>query len=415
MSTAEFSIWRVADVDVVRIDGALDLAAAVRLRLALYGRLDAGARHIVVDLSATSFLDAGAVNVLLTVRQRLVDGGGSLVAPGAHGTVLHVLRMLAADAALAADTAIDPALAEPGEDVEPATTTPHAAWGDDVHELFQRLHTLAPHETGGAAAIRQRIVMRCLPSAHRLAARFHRLGEAAEDLEQVAALALVKAVNRYRPQVGADFASYAGPTIVGELKRHLRDKGWAVHVPRRLQELRLEINRAVEDLTHDLNRTPTTREVAGHIHADESEVRHAQQAMGGRYAILLSEPDNAGEDLALVDRIGVEDDGYTAVDHHESLRALLRTLPAREREILRLRFFGDMTQTQIAEHVGLSQMHISRLLTRTLTELRTGLLGYLPAADSARHSTRSVDTTLRSTTRGHQRRTAGARRRPASV
>jgi RNA polymerase sigma-B factor len=388
MPTTEFLVWRVADVDVVRIDGALDLAAAVRLRLVLYGRLDAGARRIVVDLSATSFLDAGAVNVLLTIRRRLLERGGSLIAPGARGTVLDVLRMLAADAALAADTAIERALADPGEDVEPATATPHSAWGDDVHELFQRLHALAPHETGAAAAIRQQIVMRCLPSAKRLAARFHRLGEGAEDLDQVAALALVMAVNRYRPQVGADFASYAVPTIVGELKRHLRDKGWAVHVPRRLQELRLEINRAVEDLTHELNRMPTTRELAERVHADESEIRQAQQAMGGRYATSLSEPDNAGGDRALIDRIGVDDSGYTAVDHHESLRVLLRTLPDREREILRLRFFGDMTQTQIAEKVGLSQMHISRLLTRTLAQLRMGLLGYPP--DVSLHDNRPV-------------------------
>ena len=384
MPAAEFSVWRVADVDVVRIDGALDLAAAVRLRLVLYGRLDAGACHIVVDLSATSFLDAGAVNVLLTIRQRLVDRGGSLIAPGARGTVLDVLRMLAADAALAADTAIDPALSQPDEDVEPAIATPHSAWGDDVHELFQRLHALAPHEIGAATAIRQQIVMRCLQSAHRLAARFHRLGEAAEDLDQVAALALVKAVNRYRPQVGADFASYAVPTIVGELKRHLRDKGWAVHVPRRLQELRLEINRAVQDLTHELNRTPTTRELAEHIHADESDVRDAQQAMRGRYTTSLSEPDDAGEYPALIDRIGVEDGGFIAVDHHETLRVLLQALPDREREILRLRFFGEMTQTQIAEQVGLSQMHISRLLTRALAELRAGLLGYLPATSPSR-------------------------------
>jgi RNA polymerase sigma-B factor len=384
MSETEFAIWRVGGVDVVRIDGAVDLTAAVRLRLVLYGRLDAGARRIVVDLSGTSLLDAGAVNVLLTVRQRLVDGGGALIAPGARGIVLETLRIASAVDLLAADTVIDPALSRPaGDRAESDVVAPHSAWGDDVLDLFHRLHALGTQEAGAAARIRKKIILRCLPSAHNVAARFYHLGESAEDLDQVAALALVKAVDRYRPQLGTDFAAFALPTIVGELKRHLRDKGWAVRVPRRLQELRLEINRAIPAMTHELNRAPTTRELADRLSAETSEIVEAQRAMRGRYATSLSKPISADETLTLADTIGADDGGYSAVEHRESLRLLLGTLPAREREIIQLRFFGNLTQDQIANRIGISQMHVSRLLARTLAELRTGLLGYLPAPNPA--------------------------------
>ena len=384
MSDAQFAIWRVDGVDVIRIDGALDLAAAVRLRLTLYGRLDAGAHRIVVDLSKTTLIDAAAVNVLLQVRQRLVNHGGTLTAPGASGMVLAVLRMLEAADLLAAGTTVDPALTDPGrDDGEHDVVAPHSAWGDDILDMFQQLRALAPEQTTTADTIRKEIILRCLPSARTLAARFYRLGESTEDLDQVAALALVKAVNQYRPQLGTDFAAYAVPTIVGELKRHLRDKGWAVHVPRRLQELRLEINRASVDLTAALCRAPTTRELAERLAVDESEIIEAQRAMISRFTSSLSEPVTAGGRVPLADTIAVDEHGYAAVDHRESLRILLNALPVREREIIQLRFFGELTQTQIADRIGISQMHVSRLLTRTLAELRTGLLGIPPQPSPA--------------------------------
>jgi RNA polymerase sigma-B factor len=376
MSGAEFAIWRVRGVDVVRVDGALDLTAAVRLRLILYGRLDAGADRIVVDLSGVPLLDAGAVSVLLKIRQRLADRGGTLTAPGARGMVLEMLRIAGVVELLAAGSTLDPALADRTDaGVEP---TAHAAWGDDVHGLFDDLHALPAGAAAAAAAIRETIILRCLPSAHALAARFHRLGEPAEDLDQVAALALVKAVDRYRPQLGTDFAAYAVPTIVGELKRHLRDRGWAVHVPRRMQELRLELNWATDELSHELGRRPTVRDLAERLDLDEAEVLQAQRATRGLRAASLSAPVGTGEGITLADTLGADDDGYAAVDHHESLRPLLAALPDRERQILQLRFVGDLTQSQIAAALGISQIHVSRLLTRTLATLRVGLLGYTP-------------------------------------
>jgi RNA polymerase sigma-B factor len=373
------AIWRVDDIDVVQIGGVADLAAAVRLRLTLYGRLDAGASTVVVDLTGLRLIDASAVNVLLTVHRRLAERGGNLTTPGAKGLVLQVLEIAGAAKQLRAYDPLEPRLADRGADtgdrIDSPTTGAHGGWGDEVNVAMGRLGTLAADDVTGRKSLRDEVIGLCLPFAERLARRFHGLGEPTADLNQVAALALVKAVDRYDPNLGTDFPSFATPTILGDLKRHFRDRGWSVRVPRRLQELRLDINQARDQLTHELGRIPTVADLATHLDLDENAVIEALVAADAYRSTSLFTPVGAEDDgPALADRLGAEDHGYDAVDTHETLQPLLAGLPERERQLITMRFFGNMTQAHIAERLGISQMHVSRLLTRTLTRLREEML-----------------------------------------
>jgi RNA polymerase sigma-B factor len=379
MEEMSLAIWRVDGTDVVRLGGVLDFAAAVRLRLTLYGRLDAGASTVVVDLAGLRLMDASAVNVLLMVQQRLGERGGSLTAPGANGLVLDVLEIAGVAKQLRAYDALEPRLADreadTGDRVDTGTAGTHGSWGDEVNVLMGRLGTLSAADTTGRNKLREKVIELCLPFAERLARRFHGLGEPTADLNQVAALALLKAVDRYDSTLGTDFPSFATPTIVGDLKRHFRDRGWSVRVPRRLQELRLEINRARDQLTHQLGRVPTVADIAAHLDVDEEAVTEALVAAGAYRSTSLFTPVGSEDDgPTLVDRLGVEDRDYEAVDIHETLQPLIAGLPERERQLIAMRFFGNMTQAQIAERLGISQMHVSRLLTRTLSRLREGML-----------------------------------------
>jgi RNA polymerase sigma-B factor len=368
-----FDVWRVVGVDVVRVSGVLDFAAAVRLRLTLFGRLDAGARHIAVDLSPVRLLDASAVNVLMRVRDRLADEDGSLVVRGASGMVLEVLEIADVAKRLGAHERLAERLADPaGDTADPVAESrwAHGHWGDEVNEVLGRMHA-EPDGSESRHALRERLIGLCLPYAERLARRFSGLGEPSADLTQVAAVGLLKAVDRYDPRLGTDFAAYATPTIVGELKRHFRDRGWAVRVPRRLQELRLDINRARNELTHELNRSPTVADLARCLDVDEEQIIEAMAASGGYRALSLFTPVGREDDATtLLDSLGCVDHGLEAVEAHATLQPLLAALPEREREIITMRFFGNLTQAQIAERVGISQMHVSRLLARTLARLR---------------------------------------------
>ena len=172
-----------------------------------------------------------------------------------------------------------------------------------------------------------------------------------------------------------EFSTYATPTVVGEIKRHFRDKGWAVRVPRRLQELRLALTAATEELSHRLGRAPTVAEIAARLSVSEEEVLEGLESANAYSTLSL----DAGTDTddgpaAVLDTFGVDDDALEGVEYRESLRPLLAQLPARERQILMLRFFRNMTQSQIAAEIGISQMHVSRLLAKTLAQLREGLL-----------------------------------------
>jgi RNA polymerase sigma-B factor len=232
-----------------------------------------------------------------------------------------------------------------------------------------------PADSPDRVRVRARLIELYLPLAQYLARRFRNRGEPQDDLNQVANLGLLKSVDGYDPKRGAAFTSYAIPMIVGELKRHFRDKGWDVRVPRRLQELRLEISKVSGDLAQRLGRSPTVADLAEHLGVGEEEIIEGLESGHAYRALSINAPANGEESGAeLIDLLGGIDRDLEAVDDRESLRPLIAQLPVREQRIIAMRFFGNMTQTQIAEKLGISQMHVSRLLTHALTALRGALV-----------------------------------------
>ncbi|MFE4669746.1 SigB/SigF/SigG family RNA polymerase sigma factor [Streptomyces sp. NPDC056716] len=220
--------------------------------------------------------------------------------------------------------------------------------------------------------LRDELVRVWLPMAHRIAGRYTGRGENAEDLRQVAAMGLVKAVDRYDPGHERAFEAYAVPTITGEVKRHFRDCLWAVHVPRRVQDLRNQVRRSRRELAQCSpgGGEPTVAEIAGHARLGESDVRTGLEALDC-FSSLSTDATVSGTDSgSLTDVLGGSDQGYEAVVDRLAVGPYLRRLPERERTILYLRFFQGMTQSRIGEELGLSQMHISRLITRCCAQLR---------------------------------------------
>ncbi|WP_345673888.1 RNA polymerase sigma factor SigF [Yinghuangia aomiensis] len=239
--------------------------------------------------------------------------------------------------------------------------------------MFAQLAKLPPDDPD-RRVIRDRLVEMHLPLVEHLARRFRNRGEPLDDLVQVATIGLIKSVDRFDPDRGVEFSTYATPTIVGEIKRHFRDKGWAVRVPRRLQELRLSLTAATAELSQRNGRSPTVAELAGHLGISEEEVLEGLESANAYSTLSLDVPDTDDESPAVADTLGSEDEALEGVEYRESLKPLLEQLPPREKRILLLRFFGNMTQSQIAQEVGISQMHVSRLLARTLAQLRERLL-----------------------------------------
>ncbi len=222
--------------------------------------------------------------------------------------------------------------------------------------------------------LRSEVVEAHLGLADYLARRFSHRGEAHEDLAQVAALALVKAVDRFDPARGVAFSSFATKTMLGELKRHFRDKGWTVRTPRRLQELYLAIGQASSDLSQKLGRSPTVSELGAEVGASDEDVLEALEASQGYRAASLDAPlDDADQPLS--ERLGDLEPSFGKSEDRVTLTPLLRQLPPREQKILGLRFFAGMTQSEIAAHLGISQMHVSRLLSKSLRYLRNGVEG----------------------------------------
>jgi len=220
---------------------------------------------------------------------------------------------------------------------------------------------------------RDAIVERFLPLARQLAARYQRPEEPFDDVFQVACFGLIKAVDRFDAERGVAFSSYAVPTIMGEIKRHFRDRTWAVRVPRDLQDLALRVDRVADELTREIGRAPTVDEVAQGIDADPEEVLEAMQASSAYRATSLETPRSAGEDDpgdTLGDTVGIFDDGFARAEQRAVLHALLRSLTPREREVVRLRFEEDLTQAAIGERIGVSQMQVSRVLRQALGRLR---------------------------------------------
>lgn len=218
-------------------------------------------------------------------------------------------------------------------------------------------------------AVRDQLVAVNLRLAMHLARKFSNRGVSSDDLEQVASLGLLRAIDRFDPSRGLEFSTFATPTIVGELKRHFRDKGWSVRVPRRVQELHLQLNTVVADLTHQLGRSPTIAELAKAARASEEEVLEAMEAAQAYRSHSIDSPSSAnpnGTDHLL----GVDDLGLFQAENRVLVEELLAHLAPREQLLLRLRFYDEMTQHQIAERLGVSQMHVSRLLARCLQDLR---------------------------------------------
>ncbi|MGX9674122.1 SigB/SigF/SigG family RNA polymerase sigma factor [Mycobacterium sp. HM-7] len=244
----------------------------------------------------------------------------------------------------------------------------------DVLEMFRQLQRTTE---GSADYIEQRdaIIERCLPLADHIARRFENKGEARDDLLQVARIGLINAVKRFDVEMGSDFASFAVPTIMGELRRHFRDNSWSVKVPRRMKELHLQIGTASAEMSQRLGRAPTASELAAELDIERDEVLDGLIAGSSYKTTSIDGAAGSGSEdrPSLAETLGDVDPGLEKVEYREALRPLLAELPERERTVLVLRFFESMTQSQIAAKVGISQMHVSRLLAKTLAQLREKL------------------------------------------
>jgi RNA polymerase sigma-B factor len=238
--------------------------------------------------------------------------------------------------------------------------------------LFAELAAL-PADHPDRVALRGKLVTGYLPVVQHIARRFAGRGEPVDDLEQAGTVGLLNAVDRFEPDRGIDFLSYAVPTITGEVRRHFRDRTWSMRVPRRLKDLQSSINTAVSQLSQDLNRAPRPSEIAALLGISTDEVVEGLDAQQAYRSTSLDEL-VSGADTALADTLGAADAELDKVEYRQTLAPLLDELPERERTILVLRFFGNMTQTQIADRVGISQMHVSRLLAQTVAGLRRKLL-----------------------------------------
>ncbi|MER6424976.1 SigB/SigF/SigG family RNA polymerase sigma factor [Streptomyces sp. NPDC001137] len=244
----------------------------------------------------------------------------------------------------------------------------------DTADLFARLATL--EDGPEREAVRDELVTAWLPMAHRIAGRFRDRGESIEDLRQVAALGLVKAIDRYAPERGA-FESYAVPTITGEVKRHFRDRMWALRVPRRIQELRNKVRVARRELTQTPGSSePSAADIAAHTGLTEDEVNSGLEALDSFSTLSLDAELSGDEDgYSLADTLGAADSAYDVVIDREAAKEGLRRLPERDRAILYMRYFEDMTQSRIADRFGISQMHVSRLISRSCARVRAEALG----------------------------------------
>jgi RNA polymerase sigma-B factor len=311
----------------------------------------------------------------VTAATRIVETNAAAAAGSPPGPAI--------DGGRAPMTGFDAAVATAGDVADVAATRPAA---DATVQDLLRQRTNLPAGHPDRAALRTRGIEAGLPLARSLAARYRGRGEPLDDLYQVAALALVKAVDGYDPTRQAAFTSYAVPTIVGELKRHFRDTTWRIRVPRRIQELAITLAPTHARLSQQLGRPPTRRELAAHLDTTDDDIAIALNAWQAHHPDSLDALTATGgtEQRPLIETIGVLDARLDTVNDRHTLHQLLATLPAREQNILTMRYYADMTQAEIAAHIGVSQMHISRLLIRTLTQLRTGILAERPS-QPARH------------------------------
>ena len=248
----------------------------------------------------------------------------------------------------------------------PKPTVPRPA-GEDTEELFARW------QQHGDEAAREALVRRYLPLANRLARRYMRSSEPFEDLQQVASLGLLKALDRFDPSRGRPFQSFAIPTMLGEIRRYFRDSGWSMHVPRGVQERALKVRDAQETFANEHGRAPTVNQLAVYLELGAEEVIDALIAMQGYKTLSLDAPRPGEQDdtaISYGDSVGEKDERYELVELDATVTSVLDHIPPRERRILHMRFVEDLTQTEIAARMDISQMQVSRLLRRSLEELR---------------------------------------------
>jgi len=275
---------------------------------------------------------------------------------------MHATRTISSDTCVTPQTTVG----------EPARTTEYA----HLEPLLAEYAGLEPG-TSRHQELRDQLVQGYLPVAEHIALRFAHRGEPLDDLTQVASLGLLFAVDRFRPEFGRDFLAFAIPTIQGEVRRHFRDRSWSMRVPRRLKDLHVSIRAAVGELSQRLNHSPRPSEIAALLGISVEEVLEGLEASYAYRASSLdkelSPRSDGGSNLG--EQLGALDPGIEFVEDQHTLQPLLNSLPERERTILMLRFYGNMSQTQIAARLGISQMHVSRLLAKTLAQLREQLHG----------------------------------------
>ena len=238
-------------------------------------------------------------------------------------------------------------------------------------EMFEQLAALEAG-TSEHEQIRAVLIERHLPLVGFMARKFADRGEPLDDLIQVGTIGLIKAIDRFEISKGFEFSTFATPTIVGEIKRHFRDKTWAVRVPRRLQELGASVTKATNELTHKLDRSPTPKEIAKHLGITVDEVAEALESNAAYSTVSLDVTSDTSTSIG--DTFGALDEALEGVEYRESLKPLLAELDDREKRILQMRFFENLSQSQIAAELGISQMHVSRILNKVLSHLREGLI-----------------------------------------
>lgn len=269
---------------------------------------------------------------------------------------------------------------EPAVDDSPPTRSTSSEPDGSPEQILARMHAL--DECAERTELRDRVIESTLPLANRLAGRFTHRGESFDDLFQVATVGLIKAVDGFEPERGLKFSSYAVPTILGELKRHFRDKSWDVRLPRRVQELVLDIRKVSAEFMQDTGRSPTVADLVARLDAPTEQVIEALTANEQYRTLSLDAPVGDEDDDSsspLVDTLSDGEDIGPSVEDRVALEPLIANLPNRERTILMLRFYGNHTQSQIAARLGISQMHVSRLLSTTLARLREAMLDDRPA------------------------------------
>ncbi len=342
--------------------GVVEYATAPLLRAVLLEALSAP--RVVFDLGGVTLLDGHSVGLLeFESAAGPLPPAACLCCVTRPGRVLRVLE-IAGSAKLVEHV---------DDDID---SRPVREFVDDTIEVLLCARARTAADENAREALRQLAIAQASGMAAGIAHKYLGRGEPVEDLMQVAMVGLIKAVDKFDPSRGVDFAGYAIPTIIGELKRHFRDRTWDIRVPRRLQELRLAISDANSSLLQTLGRSPTVADIAAHLKVTEEEVLEGLEGARAYNAVSLSTPTGDGERATeLGDMLGAEDGEFELAELRVALGPALATLDEREQKILTLRFYGNLTQSQIAEQIGVSQMHVSRLLGGALERLRRALTG----------------------------------------